>query len=559
MQRVSRVFSQCCALMLGAVLVSPAQAAEPGSFAGVVEVNTVNVDVVVTDGGQPVSTLSKGDFEVWEDGQRRTVTNFARVVDGTVHLPAGTSVADASDLRYRRHLAFVFDLNFTERPWLKRAVAAAKAYVSAQGSDAVEWSVTVVGTSSQILQPFTTDTDRVLSALDAVLTQPTHRLTHDIDTTLITDPLRTSVLSASVPATASASGSLRFDALKNFSARELGQRSLQVYYMFMRSLVDIFRAYATVPGNKACLVVTGDMTMHPKLSQLANDQPQTYPPSTRRGFDPVLASIREDVNTVWGEMIRLANTTGFRVYVANAMGLDNPMTYALAESGSVGSLRPSDSEADWESLPRTLADGTGGAYFNANSINPALTTAGEQMKTYYSLGFDAPHGHDGAYHAIKVKVTRPGLHVSFRDGLYDLDPETVTAETLASPATLPKRGGALPLTVQVDAHRTKAGTEVAATAITPAAGLTFLPQGNREVARIGVLMAVYDGDGQIMDLKRKTQVIDLPTGAAAKVGDQPFTYTMRFDRPAGAATVAMALYDAGSGTTGMAQAPIPVS
>ena len=69
-------------------------------------------------------------------------------------------------------------------------------------------------------------------------------------------------------------------------------------------------------------------------------------------------------------------------------------------------------------------------------------------------------------------------------------------------------------------------------------------------------MAVYDGNGQIMDLKRQTQVVDLPAGAAAMIGDQPFTYTMRFDRPKGAATVAMALYDVGSGTTGMAQAPI---
>src|SRR5436189_2989630 len=43
-----------------------------------VDVKVVNVDVSVTDGsGKPVDGLTRDDFEVLEDGQPQTITNFS--------------------------------------------------------------------------------------------------------------------------------------------------------------------------------------------------------------------------------------------------------------------------------------------------------------------------------------------------------------------------------------------------------------------------------------------------------------------------------------------------
>ncbi len=56
---------------------------DPPSFTEVVEINVVNVDVRVTDAnGKPITGLRKRDFELFEDGKRIDISNFAAVVAG---------------------------------------------------------------------------------------------------------------------------------------------------------------------------------------------------------------------------------------------------------------------------------------------------------------------------------------------------------------------------------------------------------------------------------------------------------------------------------------------
>ena len=56
---------------------------EPEIFLEQVAVDIVNVEVYVTDKeGNPISGLTRGDFEVTEDGRPVEVVNFYRVADG---------------------------------------------------------------------------------------------------------------------------------------------------------------------------------------------------------------------------------------------------------------------------------------------------------------------------------------------------------------------------------------------------------------------------------------------------------------------------------------------
>src|SRR5216684_2270923 len=53
-----------------------------------IEVRVVNVDVVVRDrAGKPVTGLTKADFEIFENGQRRGITNLSEV-----RVPTGRAV-----------------------------------------------------------------------------------------------------------------------------------------------------------------------------------------------------------------------------------------------------------------------------------------------------------------------------------------------------------------------------------------------------------------------------------------------------------------------------------
>ena len=543
------------------VPLAPAMAGSQGkTFGGIVEVNSINVDVMVTHKGQPVTNLTAEDFEIYEDGVPQKITNFAKVVDGVVHFGMGAekgeTIEDAKDLRYRRHVALVFDLNFVEKPWLARAVKSIASYVKKNASKDVDWSVVTVGAEPVVLVPFTSDMDKVLAGLNAVRRQPTYRLAHSIDTDVLYDPLGTSMVFRSLSKDLAPDVAARQAAFAHYRERSLTNRSVQVYMVLARGLVDIFRNMTTVPGKKSCLLVTGNMTMNPRMSILADSTQQTYPPDYRVGFDAQLASANAFINELWQAIIRYANTAGFRLYAVNAMTLEEPSDYLDASNRTIGGPLPSANSFDWESLPRMLAEQTGGTYMNTNSVRPAIEALDREIKTYYSLAFQAQHGHDNKYHKIKVKVKRSGLKVRYRPGLYDFDPEVVLAQQMASPAQFDKVGGNLPLVVKVDTKHKGGKLQVAATAFSPLSQLTFMPNGKEDVGEVTVFLAVYDGSGKILDLKRQDQKLKIPAKVLKKAGDYPFSYTMKFTLPEGKYTVAMALFDKASGNSGLANARV---
>src|SRR5258708_3216260 len=54
-----------------------ATATQPTFFSETIEVRVINVDVVVTDKkGQPVSGLTRNDFDLFENGVKQEITNF---------------------------------------------------------------------------------------------------------------------------------------------------------------------------------------------------------------------------------------------------------------------------------------------------------------------------------------------------------------------------------------------------------------------------------------------------------------------------------------------------
>ena len=64
-----------CFLLLAIARPAATQADTP-TFGEAVEVNVVNLSVYVTRGGEPVTDLSREDFEIIEDGERVPLTNF---------------------------------------------------------------------------------------------------------------------------------------------------------------------------------------------------------------------------------------------------------------------------------------------------------------------------------------------------------------------------------------------------------------------------------------------------------------------------------------------------
>ena len=544
-------------LAMAALLTVATARADQGAFSGVVEINTINVDVMATRHGNPVTNLRKSDFEVYEDGVRQDIANFAKVVDGSVYLnAAGHAVSDARDVRFRRHIALIFDMNFVEKPWLARALKATRQFVISRGGNDVDWSVVVIGSEPQVLVPFTADTKPVLAALDRIAEEPGFRLLHNFDESLIFDPLGTELMGRELRLRSEFKANKFQERLSDLANREFAMKNIEVYTSLARGLVDIFRNYASTPGKKACILVTGNMDLNRRPAPQYNHMAPNSTPFLRHGFDTFFATYLHIVADLWKEIERTANTSGFRIYAANALGLEQPLPYFTAENPGSETPNSTIRNARWEDLSRMLTDATGGTYFNANSVAPALETVDQELKTYYSLAFTAKHPRDNSYHKIEVKVRRPGIKLRYRKGLYNLSPETLLAEQMVSPASFPKVGGALPTMVRVKSHLNGPDVEVTATVATPVRDLTFLPKGDHSVCDLDIYMAVYNKRGNILNLKREQQTVEVPSDVLKSAGNSPFRYAMKFKLPKASYTVAMAVYDKVGGTSGLANAPV---
>jgi VWFA-related protein len=107
---------------------------------------------------------------------------------------------------------------------------------------------------------------------------------------------------------------------------------------------------------------------------------------------------------------------------------------------------------------RQIADETGARVWSARS-DQALSEGIEDSRSIYTLGFYLPEGdRDGKFHALRLKVNRPGLQLSYRQGYYagatDMpDPVTEkgrTAETLETALLNQVDSRAIGITALVD-------------------------------------------------------------------------------------------------------------
>ena len=75
----SAVFAVLSLFPLAAVTAGAQPPASQPSFSESLDVREAQVEVLVTDRGQPVPGLTKEDFQVFEDGQAAEVLRFFRV------------------------------------------------------------------------------------------------------------------------------------------------------------------------------------------------------------------------------------------------------------------------------------------------------------------------------------------------------------------------------------------------------------------------------------------------------------------------------------------------
>ena len=492
-----------------------------------VEVHVVNVDVSVTDrNGNPVPGLTKDDFEIIEDGHPQKVTNFLAIAGSPsgAAAPADVSSHDAN----RRRILLIIDNNYLSILDRNRTLDTIQKYLDESVSG--EWAVAAIGHSIDMLQPFTTDKALVRAALVKARAMQSSESQNDIDR---------SVLSERVVRKTDVTTPVEYKEKVAFVAREQTFRNLLTVQNTARAVVNTARAYSGEEGKKFIILLTGGMELNTTFSAFDKEN------------DREMQQIRQQIAEISDEMVREANGANFTVHVINARARGMAAPQHDVENHSSGMSGPNllrnmmndpIDVADVDSLPLSIALGTGGMYLPSNDVRGSLQRIDKLTSNFYSLGYSPEHNGDRQYHTIKVRVKRPGVRVANRVGYFDETPEDRLEAMLRLRTQFDTGFGSLPVQVQIgEAAAGERDLIVPVTAEMPLARITVVPQEQNFVGRVHVYCSVFDENGQNVGFSHKTQEVTMDPQQHSGGGD--FRYTMKVHLKKGAFKIVITLRD----------------
>ncbi|HSK76853.1 MAG TPA: VWA domain-containing protein [Thermoanaerobaculia bacterium] len=393
-------------------------------FNEAIDVKVVNVEVYVTDrDGRRVQGLGREDFELFEDGKRVEVVNFAEVGERAQSSQAPAPVPPAEGAapeavpappappveRDRLHLLVYVD-NFNLTPYSRnRVLKQLRSFLeeTVQADDRVLLVTHDEGLNVRV--PFSAGKNAMLAELPKLEKLAARGALNDhharqvrsfIQETGCDDELkRDQVLSA---------------------ARSYAQTSYNNVAMSLNALQGLVESLSGIEGRKAILYVSNGLSFRPGedvymlVDAICGRQPS---------FSLV------DVSTRLRELTATANAARVTFYSLEAAGLRSS-TSASAETQFNSYTAEMDfmKNSDLQDVIYNLASETGGrAVLNATSIAPDLARIASDLRSYYSLGYTPAHSGDRRMHQLKVKVKRDGVQVHHRTTYRDSSREEILA------------------------------------------------------------------------------------------------------------------------------------
>jgi VWFA-related protein len=546
----SRPLRSLVAVLMLASLVSghaqtpPAQRAAADTSAS--EVRAIIVDVVVRDKeGNPVTDLTAGDFELFEDGAKQDLGSMTPVIGAPRPAPrpreaAGAPApvaAKALPAAAPQVLALVFDRLTPEgRAFARKA---ASGYIGDGAIAKNTIAVFGVDLSLVLFQPFTRDGALLRKSIATAGERATSQYgsTRSEGNAAQEQALESQQQANTATATASSNGGadvagaatqaqftqMQSQMLQSFGALERDQQG----YATSNALLAIVSALKAIPGRKSVIFFSEGLSIPSNVQRqfisvidAANRAGVSIYPMDAAGLrtESTLKETRDGVNGASRERIEGTLTRD---------SSDRPMMEALERNEDL--LR-----ADPHSGLGTLADQTGGFLIaNSNDLRSGFERIDVDMRNYYVLTYVPKNGRfDGRFREIDVKVHRPGVQVRSRKGYFAVRPTAGTPtlnyeapalavlEQTPPPNAFPVRALSLRFPEETRTYLVPVLVNV------PTAGVTFRAAADNKSygSDFTVLVRFKDDTGQVVEKASQHYQLAAPADQLdrAKTGDVLF-------------------------------------
>lgn len=503
-----------------------------------VEINYVEVDAVVTDAqGNPVTDLTRDDFEVLEDGKPQAIDAFSRVdvpiERADTPLLAPTVLPDvASNERAfngRVYLIILDDLHTGPLRSTRVRLAARQFIERYMGANDL---AAVVHTSgrSDAAQEFTNRKPLLLAAVDKFLGQKPRSAT--LEKLEEYNRLR---------GTPQAS-----DPLKDPYEFERASKARST----LSTMENAANWMANIRGRRKAVVMFGEGIDYDINNVFEAQFASTIRDEIR---DAIAAATRANVTfyTVDPRGLTLQGDEGIELTAPP----EDP-SLRLDSRGLQEELRLSQ-----DSL-RTLADQTGGiALVNSNDFRDGFARIQRENSAYYLLGYySSNERRDGRYRKLTVRVKRPGLQVRARKGYVapkgndrktendkksGIDPEL--SDALNSP--VPASG--LPMRVSAAAFKGAApDASVLMTVEFAAGGIPLEPKNGTFQNKVEFTAVAFDQSGKARPVPPATLQLNLSEPTRNAVVARGFRVLQRLPLPPGRYTLRVGAREQNGGAVG---------
>jgi VWFA-related protein len=558
MNRRFLTFAVCAALAVPSL--APAQKAPPADappiFGEEIDVRVVNVEAVVTDhAGNRVSDLKPGEFELRVDGKAVPISFFTEVREGRSMPAAREGVAGEAPQPARvepgeavstSYLVFVDDY-FSTAVRRNEVLQALKKDVSRLGPHDTMAIMTFDGARLAKLCAWTRSGDALSAAFDRAMAQPARGLDRAsehrsfVDSQSFSDHIRDDE-----PGNPTKRAEGPKDPVNRMLATSLSMQESAYGETLVRQVrdavsaaVSAMRGAGAPGGRKVMLLLSGGW---PYSIQGFLRGAGSVPPSHELS----------DGEQIFRPLTSTANLLGFTLYPVDVPGIESAAADAssFGPQAAGGGLR----EQEVEGTLSFLAQETGGRALLNSARGAALSTATEDVRTYYWLGFTPTWERNDRRHTVEVTVHRAGLKVRSRNSFLDLSRKAEVSMRLESALFLGSLPEAVPMPMKLGAPATVKGlTEIPVTLGLPVKAMSILPADGRYRAHLELRVAAADENGNRSEVP--VVPIDLAATSAPK-GDGFVRYDTRIKFKGKAKHLVVATYDPLSGKIATAEADV---
>jgi VWFA-related protein len=539
--------SSSCLLLLFAALTGIAAPQTPVVVPRAtesVEVSIVNVDAVVVDKeGKRVQGLLRDDFEIFENGVRQPITNFAayssapQQQSGVVTAQIPAAAPQPPPQQQRSIVVFVerFQLPaFRSDPMF--AAMKKLLHDSVRPGDrvmVVSWNQGIVG----IRQIFTNDLSKVDKALDALASRT---VTMNRDQM---DDLRQEL--STIPDAFGGGRQAIEDSGLSFSREQSARMKAQIAMLDEKRKVEtlkaLMRSMGGADGKKILLLATHRLSEYAGAEAFYLAGTEQLPAEVQSEFD---------AKPLMRTLVETANANGVTIYPIYAEGLGSTSLPSADQRDAPGS---GSGAFDYRILSNEtpmldyVAKETGGvSAWGSTEVTKLLPRIGDDFDSYYSLAYRATPASKAAARKVEVRVKDPTLSVRSRRQFVPKNEITRMEDRVIGVLFGNAPRSAFRFAAKSDAPtRTKAKTYLfPLTVQVPIAALTPLRgQGNVYNGAFSVYVAWGSTIGGVSETHHDTQQFSIPATDLDRAKTGHFTYTISVESLTPSLRVALGVYD----------------